>query len=151
MSEDTRQLATMLVPVSNDLLLVPGTMVAEIINWQDVVPEGSKPDWYLGSISWRGLNIPVVSFERANAEVMNEQQVETRLAVINCIGGNKDLPFYAIPVQGIPRTLKLGAADISAAKTSRNKNSFVKQAVKASGASASIPDFEKLEDILLAV
>ncbi|CAM3482684.1 chemotaxis protein CheW [Parendozoicomonas haliclonae] len=150
MSEDLKseqQLASMLVPLTDSLLLVPGTVIAEIIGWQQPEPVEGKPDWYLGEVSWRGLKLPLVSFERAGNGTMKERAEETRLAIVNGISGKSELPFYALIIQGIPRTLRLSGRDVTASEQSA-ASEIIKMHVKASGATAAIPDLDKLEDLL---
>ena len=148
MYDDTRQLSAMLIPTMDDVLLIPGTVVAEIISWQDPDSrETEKPDWYFGDISWRGLKVPAVSFEGANNNPVKQRGIETRWAVMNGISGNDQLPFYALAVQGIPRTLKLHMSDVIEVKLPESSE-LIKYKVKASGVAALIPDLDKLEELL---
>ncbi len=61
------EVATLLIPMHGKQWVVPNVTVAEVIPF--VEPEAEEgPSWYLGRFSWRGLSVPVVSFETLNEE-----------------------------------------------------------------------------------
>ena len=47
-------------------LVLPNTCIAEVINYIEPTPVEDAPEWFLGNILWRGITIPIVSFEEAN-------------------------------------------------------------------------------------
>ena len=151
MAEDTRQLAAMLVPVKEDVLLVPGAAIAEMIPYRDPTPVKGKPEWFLGEVQWRDETVPVISFEGVRSGELHCRTAETRLAVVNGVSDDGKLPFYAIPVEGIPRSVKLESDDIVLLKDKKNGSDAIKMWVKASGAEAVIPNLDKLEEKLLSV
>ncbi|WP_281645287.1 chemotaxis protein CheW [Parendozoicomonas sp. Alg238-R29] len=150
MAENTQQIAAMLVSVSDDVLLVPGAVVAEMIPYQAPNPVQGKPEWFLGEILWRDETVPVVSFELAGNKTLQKPTTETRLAILNGVSRNSDLPFYAIPVEGIPRSVKVEAGDVMPLKTKNNSADVVSMGVSAAGSEAIIPDLDKLEEKLLS-
>ena len=151
MADNIRQLAAMLVPITGEALLVPGTVIAEMIPYREPDQVEGKPDWFLGEVTWRDEKVPVISFELARNGEYQPRTTETRIAVINGVSGDSTLPFYAMPVEGIPRSIKLEPDDIVQLKDKKHTADVIKMWVKASGVEAVIPDFDKLEEKLLAV
>ncbi len=152
MAEDSRQIAAMLLPLSDELLLLPGTVIAEVVPYNEPVKtHENAPDWYMGEINWRGRQVPIASFERANGAAMRERGHETRFAILNGVSGQEGMPFYGVPVQGIPRSIKLDSSDLSVDKEKETKGKPVtREQVRAAGTSANIPDLDKLEEQLSA-
>ena len=65
----TDLVASLLIPVHNKSLLVPNIVIAEVVALQMISPLPEAPSWALGSILWRGEQVPVMSFEIANSEI----------------------------------------------------------------------------------
>ena len=65
MSQDQKELYSLLIPLRRERLLVPRMCVAEVIAFADSERERDEqsPDWYLGTIDWNGRRLPVVSFD----------------------------------------------------------------------------------------
>lgn len=105
--------SSMLLPVSDKLLLLPGVSVAEIVNYSYPEPSDDAPEWFYGHITWRKLPVPLVSFELLNQQTLSRSNVVPRIAVLNNTGVSDDMPFIAIVIQGIPRLLRVTPKDLS--------------------------------------
>ena len=103
---------TQIIPLTDMNLVLPNTSIAEIIGYNKPSPVKKSPEWFLGIMSWRGLTIPIVSFEKANEVRFAKQSKSTRIAVLNGISGYAELTFYGVVVQGIPRLASLDEASI---------------------------------------
>ena len=82
-----------IVPLTDMNLVLPNTCIAEVINFQKPEPVEKAPEWLIGTVVWRGLRIPVVSFEVANKVPAGKASKTNRIAVLNGISGNADLSF----------------------------------------------------------
>lgn len=111
-SRQANDIPSMLLPVSDKLLLLPGVAVAEIVNYSYPDCPDNAPEWFLGYINWRKLSVPLVSFELLNGQGMPGSSGARRIAVLNNTGVNEAVPFIAIVIQGIPRLLRITARDI---------------------------------------
>jgi chemosensory pili system protein ChpC len=139
---------TQLLPLSNMNLVLPNTCIAEIINLQPIEPIKKSADWLLGMTSWRGVHIPVISFERANTMAMDEYSKVTRIAVLNSLGNESDLPFYGIITQGIPKLLAVEKTDINAIKKPDVELPIAQQQTMINNEAAVIPDQLLIEKML---
>ena len=102
----TSNLTGLLLPLADRNLILPNVAVAELIDYQQGTFDLDTPPWYLGLVTWRDRQIPLLSFESACGQktVIGER---ARIVILNALGGRPDLKFIALLVQGIPRSYKL--------------------------------------------
>ena len=140
---------TQIIPLTGMNLVLPNTSIAEVINYSAPSPVKNSPDWYLGVVSWRGINIPLVSFEKANDVKAARKSKSTRIAVLNGVSGNDKLSFYGVVVQGIPRLASLEESSIQEiVNPGVNLPLALAQATVAEQ-DAVIPDQVKIEKLLI--
>ena len=142
MAELPEQIASLLIPMVGRPLLIPNVAVAEIVSWDEPQKQEGSPDWLLGTVDWRGVDLPVVSLERMNSSEIDDADVGQRLAVINGVGECK-LPFYAISVQGLPRLVRVYPEEMSSEEPSEDP--AYDTLVMVSGERAVIPDLPGVE------
>jgi chemosensory pili system protein ChpC len=86
-------------------VILPGDAVAEIIPYEPLQRIQDTPDWFLGLLGWRGIQVPVVSFEMLTVERVSLSLVSVASASLVIVRGNTDqssLPFYALVSQTRP-------------------------------------------------
>ena len=101
------EMAALLIPVNGRQLVLPNVTVAEIISYTPPVEVKKKPAWFLGTIKWRSIDIPVVSFEMINKEKFTNQSNERRLIILNSLVDENTLPFCAFVAEGMPRLMRV--------------------------------------------
>lgn len=107
------QIATLLIPVSGKLLVLPNVSVAEVIPSAPPTPVEDVPTWYLGRFSWRNTEVPLVSFEAINDEPFANRSGSPRIAILNNVIGDPTLPFCGIVTEGLPRLMRLLPEEIA--------------------------------------
>lgn len=139
------QLTGLLLTLSDRLLLVPNTAIAELVAYRNVQAAENSPNWLLGQIAWRDLSLPLLAFEAASSDapVVTEG---ARVVIINAIGGRDNCRFFAVLIQGIPRSVRLEPS------LSRQADATLLplelDAVSLDGEVAKIPDLAALEEKL---
>jgi len=147
--EKSSVIRTQLIPLADMHMLLPNTCIAEVISLGELNPVEKTPNWFLGMMDWRGVRIPVISFEIANGIESDTLTPRARVAVLNGISGNKKLPFYGIVSQGIPKLMSLDKAAISALKKPRLKLPLASEQTQLADIDAAIPDQGKIEKLLV--
>lgn len=142
------QIATLLIPVSGKLLVLPNVSVAEVIPWREPVREEDVPTWYLGRIQWRSVDVPVVSFEAINDEPFATQGRNRRIAILNNVTGDPNLPFCGIVTEGLPRLMRVMSDEI-VEDTDSLRGPAEALRVFVSGERAAIPDVGYLQQKVL--
>jgi len=74
--------------------------VAEIVN----LSLRSNVGAFLGEVDWRGIRVPVLSLERACGREVEVPRGRVRLVVLYGLRDKESLPYYAIVLDGTPRT-----------------------------------------------
>ena len=139
---------TQIIPLTGMNLVLPNTSIAEVINYSKPSPIAGAPDWYLGMVSWRGINIPLVSFEKANEVKAARKSKSTRIAVLNGVSGNDKLSFYGVVVQGIPRLASLDESSIQEINKPATELPLALSQTTIADQDAVIPDQIKIEKLL---
>lgn len=146
MSEVLEIISSFYLPVCTGKLLLPNVSVAEVVEYQQ--PEQSDgPEYHLGMVRWRGIQVPLVSFELANDQRFSVSKT-SRIAVINSVGEhNGKLPFFAMVTQGIPRLVKITEESIEHSPEKPGPAESAK--VRVDGEEASIPNLAYLESMII--
>ena len=99
----------------------------------------------LGTIHWRGLELPLVSFEALAGGAPSAPAQGGRIAVVNRVNDSEPA-FYAILTAGIPRLLRLGEDELAGDEDATAPEGVTP--VRVEGAPAWIPDLESLQSMI---
>jgi chemosensory pili system protein ChpC len=145
------ELYCLLVPISEERLLVPRSCVTEVINYQVPTPLEGVPPWYLGTVAWGGRRVPLVSFEAACGRPAPRTSGRTRIVIMQGLGEHAASVggHYAVITQGFPQLVRL-SPDVVHADDSRSfgDRSPVICQVRMVNEYPLVPDFERLEQQL---
>lgn len=144
----TGTIACQLIPVTGKVLLLPNVTLAEVVPATELLPAPAGAGaWHQGFLKWRELDVPVIAFE-----TMNDGQPPReygRVAIVSGISAQRELPYYGIVVQNIPRLAKVKIAELEDLEgASVGPMEFLK--VRYAGELAVIPDLDAIEKLLLA-
>jgi chemosensory pili system protein ChpC len=128
-------------------LLLPNTLVAEVTQSASVTAAGNSPDWLAGLVSWRGRNVPLVSFEQLLGREARQRHDESRMVILNTLNGNPSIPFVAVEIQGMPHLslLKHGRLEYDEKKSSEP---VVLASLLLDGESVVVPNLDVIERML---
>jgi chemosensory pili system protein ChpC len=126
-------------------LLLPNVAVAEIIGYQDPVPYTSPPPWLLGSVSWRGFPVPLVSLSMSNEHPIEvAQSRHARIVICYTPSGNRTLPYVGIVATESPRLARLSPEVLEPTQVPA-ENPFVLHSLIYAETLAWIPDMDAIE------
>lgn len=150
MEESVSILSSLYLPVVGGSLVLPNVSVAEIVDYQTPEAIPDSPEWFLGNIKWRGVTLPVISYERLNDTPLPDNLNNTRIAVINTIGkDHQALPFFALVTQGIPRQTKIDQESIKEVEEADALGAADLMRVVIMGDEAIIPNVEYIESMIM--
>lgn len=137
------------LPLHNMTLLLPNTVVAEVLDYREITAAEYTPEWLPGTLVWRGRNVPLVSFEKLLGKQQAPRSDETRYVVCNTLNGNARLPFIALQIEGIPHLKVVTNDDIANIDSEQQQPERVVQAyLRLQGESVIVPNLDVLEKML---
>lgn len=152
MVQSSQFIKSIILTLQNELVIVPNSAVAEIISVQDVHEVENSPQWMLGKARWRGVELPVVSYEAAggdNAQAVNiNTQVAVMYAVSDEIDQDKKYPYIGLAMHGVPHVSTFSRDQIKTDEHATINHPMVAQKVRINGAAAGILDIYAIEEML---
>ncbi len=151
MAENIQEVYSLMIPTVDGNILLPNTNVAEVVPFSNVElfkKNSGKPNWYLGHLLWRGINIPLVSIDVIKGADDPKANKRSRVAIAHTLNANRDLPYLAIVVQGIPRLSHVREDNIQYI-ADEELSVAEKIRVEIDSVTASIPDLDRLENMVL--
>ena len=146
MTDPAAELPVFVISLQKSNILIPNASVAEIIPYEPLQRVPDTPDWFLGFLGWRGVQVPVASFEMLTVERASFSLVSVSsasLVILRALGGEGDFSYLAIVAQALPRLVRISSDELfeigeEVAKTELIKARFGDEVV-------AIPDFDYIE------
>lgn len=156
MAQVARHVASQVLSLNDERIILPNTAVAEIIPYvvADSLSENLKKDapvWLLGMIAWRGISVPLLSMETMLGSQYEEPDKRSSIAIINALENTAGVPFFAIVTQGIPKLLQVSSDTLDLIEESGDSNKAAACHVVLEGDVAVIPNMDAVETMLKEV
>ena len=149
---DLEPLASFVIPLQKSNLVLPNAAVAEIIPYEPLRRVPETPDWFLGFLSWRGVQVPVASFEMLTVERASFSLVSVasaNLVIVRTLGKGTEFSYMALVAQTLPRLVKVGPDELFETNDTAEKTELVK--ARLGDDLVSIPDLDLVESEIRSV
>ena len=145
MNDNSQTLSCVMIPMSGRQLLLPNVSIAEVVDYASTEAGDNTPQWLVGYLDWRGLQLPVISYDAANGGALTVPgDNRGRIVVLNSIGDHhKEVPFMALVTQGIPSQARLTGEQVRKLDGEPGPADLLQ--VEVDGENAWIPNLEFLE------
>jgi chemosensory pili system protein ChpC len=146
-----RDLSAMLLPIADELLVVPRETVLDIIKPRALTRHPSAPEWLTGEFDWHNERLFIVSFESLNGDTPDDQRIASRLVILRRSSSSQDggPSSYGLLTHGVPHLIRLTPDSIA-----RVDNAVLGPAermkVRVHGQEGAIPDLDYLDRHVLA-
>jgi chemosensory pili system protein ChpC len=140
---ETHEIRSLLAPMTGGAVLVPGSIVAEVIEYQDLDHFETGPDWLIGELKWNGWQVPVVNF--AHLAGKTDDQVvspRSRVLVLKTHSDSASVMHIGIVINGLPRLKTVTLGNLAEQPGERGTGVF--SHVLVDDQSAVIPDLDEL-------
>ena len=137
------------IPLQGETALLPNASIAEVIIYKEPTPLSEAPEWFLGHIDWRDRKVPIISFEGVSGRGVYEAIKSSRIAVLNTINGNSQIPYIGIVSQGIPSLAIVQEKGLEDKTKNNEERQAVGAFVKVGGLEAIIPNVDEMEQRLI--
>jgi chemosensory pili system protein ChpC len=113
MSTEPTELRVILAPIGGGQLMLPGSVVAEVVELADLRPVKGGPAWIKGEMDWQDWRVPVISFGMLGGTAEVEAPgAKSRVLVIKSLAATSSAPYIGIMISGVPRVSRVRAADL---------------------------------------
>ena len=138
------ELNCMAIPTGRETLLLPTTVIEEVIDFQQPAPMDSVPPWLLGHIQWENRQVPVFSFTALiNGTEVGAATPRTRIMILKSLSDSGRVPYLGLLLGDLPRPVTVKADEL--AETGDDKKSLgVFKRVALQDQEAIIPDMDRL-------
>lgn len=104
MAKENDEIRAILAPISGGHVLLPGSVVAEVVDISELRPVKAAPDWVMGEIDWQDWRVPVVSFAMLGGTAETETPDQrSRALVIKSLAETAGTPYIGLLISGVPR------------------------------------------------
>lgn len=112
------ELRTILAPLNEGYVMLPNSVVGEILNFNSPEPFKQGPAWLLGEIAWHGWQVPVINYER----MIKDNGITTitsksRILIVKTLGESTQVNYIGLLIQGLPRLKKVNASTLQELET----------------------------------
>lgn len=151
----SNEIRAVLIPIEEDRkLLLPNAMVAEVLGMRSINELGEKEDgdWVLGTVSWRGWDIPLIDFAAlTGSEEEHAVDSSHNLAVLKSINHAESMPYFAVLSRGIPKLQLISRGDMQLHEEKGINHNAIASLVSIQDEMADIPNMNYLESNLIAI
>lgn len=149
MTTAAEELYSLLVPLSEERLIVPRACVAEVVRFTEPERTAGASPWMLGTVNWNGRALPVVSFEGAKGSDIPDITGRTRIVVFYASAAKLKTSYFGMLTQGFPQLVRVNKDVLRLESTEGWPESApVICRVRMINEYPLIPNLEKLEDML---
>ena len=141
----SQEIRGILIHVEGESLLLPNAVVAEVLSFSAPDALEGAPDWLLGSIRWRGWQMPLVAFSRLAGIAEEQGGLGSKVVVLKALGGNPKAPYFALLTQGFPRLVTVPREELLPQDDGEPLPDGVLARVRLREDSALVPDLARLE------
>lgn len=150
MNTETRELYSLLVPLSDDRLILPRACVAEVVRYTEPEQRTGSQSWMLGLINWNGRELPVVAFEGTIGKDIPAPTGRTRVVVFYSSTGKIKSGYFGVLTQGFPQLVRVNREVLKLDSTEGwPEDAPVLCRVKMINEYPLVPDLEALESMII--
>ncbi len=143
------ELHCMFIPTDQDALLLPTSVMAEVIDYQPPRPTAESPPWLLGQVDWENRAVPVFCFGALiNGTDPDMPTSRSKIMILKSLAESSRIPYIGLLMSGLPRPVQVGENQLK--ETGDDKKSLgVFKRVELDHEEAIIPDMDRLIHLVM--
>ncbi len=138
----------MLAPTEEDILLLPTSVLAEVVDFQQPSPMDDAPPWLIGQIEWDERQVPVFSFfALINGGDLGEISSRSKIMIIKSLTESGRVPYLGILLSDLPSMTVVKEFDLEQTGDDR-KSLGVFSRIRLEDQDAIVPDLDRLTHLI---
>jgi chemosensory pili system protein ChpC len=142
------ELHCMVIPTHGETLLLPTSVMEEVLEYQEPAPMESAPPWLLGQVDWENRQVPVFSFTALiNGTEVDEVPPNSKIMILKSLTESGRVPYLGMLLGDLPHPMQVKETDLY--ETGDEKKSLgVFSRVSFEEKEAIIPDLDRLTHLV---
>jgi chemosensory pili system protein ChpC len=142
------QLHCMAIPTDHETLLLPTSVIEEVIDFQQPMAIEFAPPWLLGRIEWETRQVPVFSFTALiNGADVGTIAARSKIMILKSLTDSSKVPYLGLLLSGLPHPVTVKSDEL--VETGDEKKSLgVFRRVTLADQEAIIPDIDRLTHLV---
>lgn len=147
-SGKSKEVHCMLVPTDSDILLLPTSTMAEVMDYSAPAPMDKAPPWLLGQVEWENRQVPVFSFRcLINGTDMEELPSKPKIMILKSLADSARVPYIGLLLSDLPRPVNIKEEHL--VETGDEKKALgVYRRVTVDEQAAIVPDLDRLTHLV---
>lgn len=138
----------MLAPTEDDIILLPTSVLAEVIDFQQPSPMDEAPPWLIGQIEWEKRQVPVFSFfALISGGELGEISPNSKIMIIKSLTESGRVPYLGVLLRDLPSMTNVKEFDLVETGDER-KSLGVFSRITLEDQDAIIPDLDRLTHLI---
>ena len=138
-----------LIQAGHERVLLPNATVAEMMSKVPVETVPDAPAWLVGQIAWHGWSVPLLSYAGLSGHGHEMVGSNNKVVVLKALGGNPDLPYFALLTQTFPQLIAVPRDGLLADASEDTLPQGVHLRVLLGEQSALLPDLDAVESAVI--
>ena len=148
MGTEEKVLRVVVAPLISGRVVLPGSVVAEVISHHPPESLKNTPAWMLGELEWNGWQVPVISYAGLMDHGCSDPvSAQTRILIFKTLSERAPVPYVGMLIQGLPRLAKLVAESLTEVR-SQNCPAGVFRTVLLDEEEAVVPDLDAITQLI---
>jgi len=142
------ELNCMAIPTQQETLLLPTTVIEEVVDFQQPAAIDPAPPWLLGHIQWENRQVPVFSFTALiNGSNFDAITSRSKIMILKSLTDSGRVPYLGLLLGDLPHPVTVKPEDL--VETGDDKKSLgVFKRVALDEQEAIIPDLDRLTHLV---
>jgi chemosensory pili system protein ChpC len=142
--EELPPVQSVLIPTEVLGLLVPSTSVAEVTGITVLTPISPAHESVMGVFEWRGVRVPVISFEILCGQSVPRPRQRSKIAIFYPLAGRPRLDFFAILASADPQSRLVSRDQIEEGAVDAPDTPYIARAFSLRDQPVAIPDLKAI-------
>jgi chemosensory pili system protein ChpC len=142
------ELHCMVIPTDRESLLLPISVMEEVVDFRQPLPMEFAPPWLLGHIEWESRQVPVFSFTALiNGVDLGAIPQRSKIMILKSLSDSGRVPYLGVLLSDLPHPLSVKPEDL--VETGDEKKSLgVFKRVTVAEEEVIIPDLDRLTHLV---